>query len=89
MPWSVVRRLSSVLPSLAFHFFHIFSRIVIGIELKLGGRHYGYMEIQNCSNRSVPISKMATMATDLMAAVLKFFKLRLLPNSKLDWEASV
>ena len=55
MPWPVVRRLSSVVrcpssvvrPALAFHIFDISSRIVSRIELKLGGRYCGYMEIQN------------------------------------------
>ena len=36
--------LSVVRPSLAFHIFDISSRIVRRIDLKLGGRHCGYMK---------------------------------------------
>ena len=36
-----------VRPYLTFHIFDISSRIVSWIELKLGGRNWGYMEIQN------------------------------------------
>ena len=71
--------LSVVRSSLAFHIFDI-SRTISWIELKLSGRHCGNMEIQNCWNRSVPISKMAAKA-----AILKFFKRHLLPNHKWDW----
>ena len=47
---------------------------------KLDGRHLSNIEIQNCQNCSVPISKMATMAV-----ILKLFKQQLLPNRKSDW----
>ena len=81
MPWSVVRCPLSVVPrSLAFHFFDISSRTISWIELKLRGCHCGNMKIQNCKNRSIPISKMATMA-----AILKFFKRQLLPKYKSEW----
>ena len=83
MQWPVVCR-----PSLAFHIFDISSRTISWIELKLSRRHCGNMEIQNCENRSIPISKMAALA-----AILKSFKRQLLPNPKSDyaetwWEAS-
>ena len=71
---SSVRRPSVVNRS---HFW--LSWTVSRIEVKLSGRHCGNMEIQNCWNHSVPISKMAAMA-----AILKFFK-RHLPNCKSDW----
>ena len=44
------------------------------MELKPDGRHLDVMGIQNCLNCSFPIYKMA--------AILKFFKPHLLPNSK-------
>ena len=56
--FSVVRPLS-FRPSLAFHVFNISSRTISWIELKLSRRHCSNMEIQNCWNRSVPISKTA------------------------------
>ena len=49
------------------------------IKLKLGQRHWGDMEIQNCQTDSIAISKMAAMA-----AKLKFFKTRLLPKRNVD-----
>ena len=70
---------SAICPSLIFHIFDIASRTVSQIELKLGGRHWGYMEIQNCLNHSFLISKMATMMT-----ILKIFKWHLLLNCKSD-----
>ena len=47
MPWPVVRCPSLVSLS-TFHIFDISFRIQSRIELKLGGRHWGYMEIENC-----------------------------------------
>ena len=35
------------------------------LEVKLDGRHWGVMEIQNCLTLSVSISKMAAMTTIL------------------------
>ena len=58
----------------------IFSQTISQIEPKLDGRHWSVIDIQNCLNRSVPISKMAAIAI-----ILKFFKLHLLPNHKSDW----
>ena len=75
MPWPVVRR-PSVRPSLTFHIFDISSGSASRIELKLGGRHWGHMAIQNYINLSVPVSKIA-----VMAAILKIFKRHLLPNT--------
>ena len=49
------------------------------IKPKLGERHGGDMVIQNCSNRSVQMSKMAPRA-----AILKLFKQQQLPNYKFD-----
>ena len=50
------------------------------IELKLDGRHWEDMEIQNCYNQFVLISKIAATAS-----ILKIFKPHLLLNAKLDW----
>ena len=61
----------NICPTLAFHIFHISSRTISWIELKLSWRHCDNMEIQNCSSHCVPISKMG--------AILKFFKQQL-PN---------
>ena len=47
----------SVSPSLTFHIFDISSRIISCIEMKLGGRNSGYMEIKNCQNCCVPYSR--------------------------------
>ena len=60
---------------------HICSQTLSQIEPKLGGRHWGHMEIKNCKNNSVPISKMATMS-----AILKIFKQYLLWPS---WKSSI
>ena len=56
---------------------YISSQTISRIEPKLDGRHHSDTEIQNCKNRSVLISKLATMA-----AILKFFKRHLPTNLK-------
>ena len=48
---------------------YISSQTVSWIEQKLDGRYRSDIEIQNCQNSSIPISKMAAMA-----AILKVFK---------------
>ena len=58
----------------------ISSQIISQIEQKLDGRYHSDTEIQNCYNRSVPISKTTTTT-----AIFKFFKQHLLPNHKSDW----
>ena len=58
---------------------NIFFQIVSPIELKLDGRHHSDKDSKLLKS-FLPLSKMATMA-----AILKLFKRRVLPNRKLDW----
>ena len=56
------------------------SQTVMRIKPKLDLWHQSGIEIQNCWNCSNPISEMAPKV-----AILKIFKLHLLPDGKSDW----
>ena len=68
---------SGILSEDGHHSNDISSRTIHQIKLNFGRWHRGDMEIQNCLNGFIPISKM-----DARVAILKFFKQHLLPNYK-------
>ena len=58
----------------------ISSQTISWIERELDGKNWSDIEIQNCLNRFVWLSKMGTCP-----AILKILKPHLLPNPKSDW----